>query len=329
MEVGLVKAEKAHSQEWLCYCFRTTQMVLSSIVALAFGLGGRMTVRNFISIGLSVLLILSTAPLARPQGRHDRGALTEEPQQQPKQQQPVIRTTTRLVEVSVVVQDKNGNPITGLTKEDFKLFDQGKQQSIALFSGSSPVPVSVAPRAPLPPNMFTNRFDQKGEEPGAVTVILFDTLNTSVRDQQYVRKQILRFLQTLKPQDHVALYALTTELLVLHDFTQDDSALVTAVGHYTPKELAAFDASNTPPVNLISLGADPQWANLQNAVNNANAEIGDQQAMDRVGTTAGAIEAIADHVASIPGHKSLVWVSGGFPIQLGTPSIGRRSFRSI
>ena len=234
----------------------------------------------------------------------------------------MIRTTTRLVEVSVVVQDKNGNPITGLTKEDFKLFDQGKQQSIALFSGSSPVPASVAPRAPLPPNMFTNRFDQKGEEPGAVTVILFDTLNTSVRDQQYVRKQILRFLQTLKPQDHVALYALTTELLVLHDFTQDDSALVTAVGHYAPKELAAFDASNTPPVNLISLGADPQWANLQNAVNNANAEIGDQQAMDRVGTTAGAIEAIADHVASIPGHKSLVWVSGGFPIQLGTPSIG-------
>ena len=60
----------------------------------------------------------------------------------------------------------------------------------------------------------------------------------------------------LKPQDHVAVYGLTTELLVLHDFTRDSSDLVAAANKFSPKELAAFDATHTPDIDLASLGAD-------------------------------------------------------------------------
>ncbi len=231
-----------------------------------------------------------------------------------------IHSTTRLVQVSVVALDSRGNPVSGLTKDDFTITDQRASQIISVFN--SEVPVLAAPARALPPNLFTNRYDLKGQDPGAVTVILFDALNTSSEDQSHAREQILKFLRALKPQDHVAIYALTHKLLILHDFTQDVTALVNAVNHFTPKETAAFDASNTPLINLVDAFGDPGFGRLQDAVNNANGQIADQSTENSVISTANALQAIADHVAVVPGRKSLVWVSGGFPLQIGINNIG-------
>ncbi|HEY1424971.1 MAG TPA: VWA domain-containing protein [Candidatus Acidoferrum sp.] len=238
----------------------------------------------------------------------------------PVQQGPAIRSTTRLIQVSVIVQNHRGEPITGLKPEDFTVFDDKQEQKIAFFIAEAPGPVS-APANPLPPGVFTNRFDLKGQDPGTVTVVLFDELNTAVADQAYVRKQVIRFLQTLKPQDRVAVYALTTQLIVLHDFTQDSAALVKAVSAFSPKEIAAYDASTTAQVDLVGMTGDSDWAKFQAALNNANGMIAEQKTLNRVGTTVGAIEAIANHISGIPGRKSLVWVSGGFPIQIGFGNI--------
>src|SRR5882757_5942093 len=46
-----------------------------------------------------------------------------------------IQVTTRLVEIGVVVRDKNG-PVTGLTKENFTVLDNGKVQRIDVFSAT-------------------------------------------------------------------------------------------------------------------------------------------------------------------------------------------------
>ncbi len=241
---------------------------------------------------------------------------------------PVIHSTARLVQVSVVVQDKKGNPVTNLGKDDFSIEDESKPQNISVFFGGGP---SHAAPATLPPNVFTNRFDLKGEEPGAVTVILFDLLNSSVNDQVYVRQKILTFLKSLRPQDHVAIYGLTNQLILLHEFTRDASALVDAVNHFTPRELAAFDSSNPADFTFPALANDPFWRQFEERVNNANAEIADASMVDRAEMTAAALRAITDHVAAVPGRKSLVWVSGGFPLQieLGYIGVPYREFRSL
>jgi VWFA-related protein len=267
-----------------------------------------------IAFGLSLFLIPPPGVLAAPQAPAAANST-------PANQQPdVIHSSTRLVQLSVIAQDSKGEPLSGLQKEDFTVLDEGKPQNIAFFSCVAPPPAT--PPAVLPSNIFTNRFDLKGEDPGAVTVILFDTLNTSPEDQSFVRKEILRFLQTLKPQDHVAIYALTASLIVLHDFTHDVSALVNAVSRFTPKELAAFDASTAQAPDFVSLTGDPQWQSFQNHLNNAEGQIADRNTLNRVGTTAAALEIIATHVANISGRKSLVWVSGGFPIQIGMAKLG-------
>ena len=277
---------------------------------------------------LSVLLILSFPLHASPEPQ--RGPETASPQQE-----TVIRSSVRLVQVSVVVEDKKGNPVTGLKPEDFTVLDEDKPQKIAFFTAAVPPPATPASEQPsskpvrlLPANAFTNRYDLKGQDPpGAVTVVLFDSLNTAPQDQSFVRKEVIHFLQTLKPQDHVAVYGLTTQLLILHDFTRDSADLVAAANRYSPKELAAFDATHTPDIDLASLGADPvQWAMLQNSINNANGIIGDQYTKDRVAMTVEAMNEIANHVSSIPGRKSIVWISGGLPIQTGSAKLGKPGY---
>ncbi len=51
-------------------------------------------------------------------------------------QSPAISVSTRLVQVGVIVRDKNG-PVADLTKEDFVVLDRGKPQKISVFSVES------------------------------------------------------------------------------------------------------------------------------------------------------------------------------------------------
>ena len=56
---------------------------------------------------------------------------------------PVLRVDTRLVEIAAVVRDAHGKPIAGLTKDDFRVLDDGKERLIDRFS------VENAVEAPL------------------------------------------------------------------------------------------------------------------------------------------------------------------------------------
>ena len=134
------------------------------------------------------------------------------------------------------------------------MLDDGNPQEVAFVSG----PVTARAVAhPLPVNSFTNRSDLQGQDPRATIVILFDALNTSFEDQAYARQHILHFLQSVKPQDHVAIFALTTQLLALHDFTDDAASLANSVNRFSPRLLAAFDASHPENFHVPALASDP------------------------------------------------------------------------
>ena len=152
-------------------------------------------------------------------------------------------------------------------------------------------------------------------------MVLFDSLNTSVQDQGWVRNQVIKFLKSVKPEDHVAVYALTQELLILHEFTQDASELVEAANRFEPKESAPYDASNPGDFNLPAMN-DPRggWTKFQGAMSQSDPQT-TLDAINRRGElTANALEAIANHVATIPGRKNLVWVSGAIPFTVLTES---------
>ncbi len=100
-------------------------------------------------------------------------------------QDGTIRVETRLVQITAVVRDRHGAVAT-LTKNDFEVQDKGKMRTIAFFGVSRAS--DHIPSSSLPPNVFTNKLDHRGNPPVAATVVLFDQLNTQVSDQSYARK---------------------------------------------------------------------------------------------------------------------------------------------
>lgn len=227
---------------------------------------------------------------------------------EPTIREPLIRVETRLVQVSVVVHDKNG-AIVDLTKDDFTLTDRGKEQKIAFFSISSSR-AAATPVEPLAANIFTNRPERYGSAASNATVVLFDALNTSFADQAYARKQILKFLEQLEPQDRVALYVLSNRIHVLQDFTSDPGRLRRAVQRQKGNNSAELQASEPEAANTGDPEVD-QW------LDHASGVIADFQIVNRAGRTLEAIETIANHIARVPGRKNLIWVSGSFPLTIG------------
>jgi VWFA-related protein len=223
---------------------------------------------------------------------------------------PTIRVTTRLVQISVLAHDKRGEPVADLKKEDFTVYEKGKEQQIAVFSadlGAS----QPTPAAKLPANIFSNRLDHSAT-PASTTVILFDGLNTTFADQARARAELIKFVSQIQPGDQVALYTLNrSNVRVLHDFTDDPERLTRSLAKYRASHSAALDASE--PDSSLSTGNDV----IDQLMSSGDKKVADFYIEDRARWTLEAMEGIAHHMAAIPGRKNLVWVSGGFPVTLG------------
>src|SRR4051812_28952169 len=82
-----------------------------------------------------------------------------------------IEVTTRLVQINVVVRGKNG-PVTGLTKENFTVLDNGKPQRIDIFSATDSRNRKQTSVGPISPGFASNTINAAGEVPNTATVIL-------------------------------------------------------------------------------------------------------------------------------------------------------------
>ncbi|MGH9711423.1 MAG: VWA domain-containing protein, partial [Candidatus Acidiferrales bacterium] len=168
------------------------------------------------------------------------------------------------------------------------------------------------PPLAMQPDVYTNLLTAHGGIPPNTTIILLDGLNTALTDQSYGRDQVLKFLSQLRPQDHVALYALGTKLTILHDFTTDASSLIAALARY---KNSAATTTKSPDVPLItSAPAGINVAQLNAAITFANRDSARIFQVDRVEMTIEALNDIARHAQGLPGRKNLIWVAGQFPV---------------
>ncbi|MBI5281896.1 MAG: VWA domain-containing protein [Candidatus Solibacter usitatus] len=229
-------------------------------------------------------------------------------------QDPVFKSTTRLVELSVVATDDKGNPVTDLKKEDFTVLEDGKSQQISHFFTEAMLRNAPPPPA-LPKGIFTNRPEFLPSTPKTVNAIVIDYLNTPWAAQTATREQLLAVLRTLGENDVVAIYTLGQTLTILHDFTSDRKALEEKLKHFE----GILTLRGRSQTDLIRQSAD-RWSRVF-LERRAEAENVYQATMQRTRTllTIRSLSLLARHMAGIPGRKNLIWMSAGFPISV-TPT---------
>jgi len=237
----------------------------------------------------------------------------------------VIRSTTRLVQVSVIAKDKNGLNVMGLTRNDFTVLDGGKEQKIQLFAVETNTPPSEKNAAKLPPGTLSNRPAGTSGVPRNLTVVLLDSYNTAVTDSVQARKAILRFLEQIQPTDHVAIYALGTKLTVLQDFTNDSKLLVEALKKYK-LGMSGVGAENAAEPPIASGGAgDPFAATvaaLNQGITDITGTIANAMGNVRAQQSLRALETVAGTLSGVPGRKNLIWVCGDFPLRIAYAEAG-------
>ncbi|MFY9744716.1 MAG: VWA domain-containing protein [Acidobacteriaceae bacterium] len=258
----------------------------------------------------AALLVAQTAPAP---------ATSSAAEQPATQLIPLFRTNANLVLVDVVVRDK-GNPVHDLKAEDFRVFEDGREQKITVFEehrATDEIEVGKAP-ADLPPNTWSDA--PRYAVTSAANVLLLDALNTPLSDQVYVRRRMLQYLHTIPPGTRIAVFTLGSKLRIIEGFTTDSSAIEKALqGRGNPEKSPVMDpdwdqtleeAANLPGGGLAQGAAMAQFAEeTQSSENLLRADV----AFD-------AMEQLARYLATVPGRKNVVWFSGSMPFNLTTGS---------
>ena len=245
-----------------------------------------------------------------------------------------FRTGTQVVALDVVVTDSRGHVVKGLQQSDFSIGEDGKPQALRHFREYSreqvpPPPPPQAEAAKLPPNVFSN-YTQPSE-PGSVTVVLLDLLNTPMADQSYAQAQLIKFLKT-KPQDaQFALCTLSNKLQMIQGFTRDERVLLASAhgkkASFRNKSLLDSDAA---PISIEAGRATAQFVpNLDFFVQAIELQQSEARVVDadrRMMVTVDAFAQLARYLSGIPGRKNLVWLSGSFTLGISPDTSGQDPF---
>lgn len=114
----------------------------------------------------------------------------------------VLKVETNLITIPVSVFDRNGLYIPGLEQEDFKIFENGKEQEIAYF-GTTDKPFTV--------------------------ILLIDTSPSTAYKIEEIQAAATAFVDQLKPQDSVMVIEFASNINVLTEPTNDRQKIYKAI----------------------------------------------------------------------------------------------------
>ncbi len=198
---------------------------------------------------------------------------------------PVIKTESRIVLVDVVVRDKKGNYLRDLSQQDFKVYEDNKEQAITSFSfGSDPT-------------------SPQGSSQKHYLVLFFDNSSMDKPDQIQARAAAKKFIENNAAPDRLmALAEFGGSLRIKQNFTANAELLQAAVGGVQTPNLETNNQSG--PQSSLVASTNPM---IPGALGSAEADLGARSMLL-------AIRSLAKNLRSVPGRKMLVLFSAGFPL---------------
>lgn len=221
--------------------------------------------------------------------------------------EPVLKSTTRAVQLEVSVKDTSGHAVHGLKKEDFIVTDNGRPRDIRIFS--SEVFTSDATPHPelmsLPPGVYSNRFGL--HDARIATAIVIDAIlrpeglqkdsggfaaRPPVANLKMALAHASEALNRMVPGEVMVMYAACPDLRVVQDFTSDPDRLIRSLKNFVVPCAANTAGSKQP--RTIDVLVPPMLS---------------------------ALREVAGRMSSASGRKSVVWISQGFGTEVNPAAI--------
>jgi VWFA-related protein len=232
-------------------------------------------------------------------------------------QTPYIETfEVRLHNLDVVVTDKKGTPVRGLTKDDFVVVENGANQEVtnfAIYDSQSTVVESTPQSAPN---------DASAEAPTSVVsappprrfVFFIDDLGLQKMARQRLFKNLKSFVEQMREGDLAAVVRPTTQVKVVQEFTGDRAALEKVLQTVIDESGESFLGSKQEITNLrwrIKTAGTPGLRFI------AKREYADAAAR-RVEHRLGQVRALTSSLGGLPGKKVVILVAMGLSTKPGS-----------
>jgi VWFA-related protein len=277
------------------------------------------------SFSIRLVLIAAMAVLVTT---IDQSAQEQQQQQQKQQTQPraVFRTRRDIISVDVIVRDKSGAVVRGLTAADFEIREDGRPQEVTSFTfeeitlkaAAKPIdtpellagvearlkadkpatsaPAAAASEAPVP--MTSDALAGR-----RLITLLFDTSSMQPEDVQRAVDSAKNYVdQKMSSADLVAVATVGSTLTVLTDFTADRTKVDTALA-----TLAFTDGTSTEAPVASTAATDEAAAA---ATETTEADVAELDMFNN-DVRLRALKALADALAPIEQKKAIIYFSAG------------------
>lgn len=249
-----------------------------------------------------------------------------------KPDEQVIRISTELVQVDVVVTDKNGRVVRGLTKNDFELHESGKKQLINFFEfvdatkARSEQAQGAARPAQQPSGQGPSEADIR-----RIFAFVIDDLTIRFEDLTYLREMLMNFVDSqMQPTDLVAIVRTVGGKGLLQQFTTNKDLLRRAInslviGAHPFRVFNNPEAQRVTSADLQPAGGGGGRFDSSGIIDTSGESIDldnpqeDTNRLLRAYMSIGTASFVIDGLRQLPGRKSLVLVSGGIPILSSRP----------
>lgn len=256
------------------------------------------------ALSIAVLTAGFLAAQDAPTGQQPEGAFTE-------------RINVNLVTVDVVVTDREGNLVTGLTRDDFEVSEDGRPMKITNFQaveGGSRVtpeapPTATATAAGVTPPVIRPTSD----DPPLHLIVYVDNINIRPAHRSRVFRDVRTFLgRHVQSNDRVMLASYERSLKIRQGLTSDSRLI--ANGLFDLEELSGnstqADEERRNLIQRIEEARSPQhvrtWLRTYS-----------QSVQNDLIHTMRALQELVDSLAGLPGRKALLYVSDGLPMTPG------------
>ena len=239
-------------------------------------------------------------------------------------------TAVEVVRIEVVVKERE-RPRTGLRREDFAVFEDGKLQPIVQFQAfARPAETAAkAPPAAVPGEGVTR--ESEPQLPARYVVLVIDDVHMEFASLVRVRKALERFLEEdLRPEDQVALVTTSGASALSQEFTSDRTLLRQTLARlsvqgqrpdwnnvhiteYQAEMIVAGDpiALDAAIQEVLAMGIFPDAGSAEREAR-SRARIVLAEAVHNSRLTLEALESVCRGLSGITGRKALFLVSDGF-----------------